>query len=399
MPIRLVHLSSLALLLPLAIAMAGAVELSKLEQRQRAREVAIQTAGIDRALSKEMPPAVAALPVFGTINWTEKEMPLIAPGPHAGVSGFGMVVVGGQIYVLGGFIPGGDETDEPSRRTSRWAHRYDPKSGRWSKLPQLPGRREYTRAIAAEDAVYVMGGGIQKPRTGLNYEACAEVFRLDTGRRSLRWESVASLNVPRTHMAVGKAGDQLVVSGGNRYDYAEQGYSARTIQGVTETLDLTDRTPTWKLRQSIPGSPRGWSASASLNDRLFLFGGLAFAETEAGVRGPKIKHQESLCYDPKTDRWTRLTEPPTAVSGWEGAAYRQRYVILIGGVSKRWSDLAFVYDTKDDRWLRFDNALPCGGILNDAGVCIIGDTIYVAGGEGPGGSHFNHFLIGTIKPR
>ena len=42
------------------------------------------------------------------------------------------------------------------------------------------------------------------------------------------------------------------------------------------------------------------------------------------------------------------------------------------------------------------NCLSPGGLFNDAGVCVIGDTIYIAGGEGPAGSHFSHFLVGNI---
>ena len=61
--------------------------------------------------------------------------------------------------------------------------------------------------------------------------------------------------------------------------------------------------------------------------------------------------------------------------------------------------MAFVYDTQEDRWLRCTSPLPPGGFFNDPGVCLIGDTIYVAGGEGGGGSHFNHFLIGKIRLR
>ena len=391
-------LQTLAICVVLDIGADLAAEDSKLDARKREREEAVQQAGFERALSKEMPKSVEVLPIFGTIEWTMKQMPLIEPGPHAGVSGMGMVVVEGKIYHMGGFIPAGDETQQPSRRTSRWVHQYDPKSERWTKLPHLPARREYTRAIAAINEVYVLGGGVQKPKEDVRYAPNADVFRLDTSGRPLRWQTVAPLTVPRTHMAVGKVGNYLIVAGGNRYDHADGGYSSRTIQGVTEVLDLTSPQKGWTQRTPIPGLPRGWCASASLNDKLYLFGGLAFAATKEGTRGPKIKLQQSLCYDPKLDKWTRLADPPAMISGWEGAAYNRRYVIIVGGVSNRWSDLAFVYDTTSDRWMRIANPLPSGGVLNDTGVCIIDDTIYVAGGEGPGGSHFNHFLVGKIKP-
>ena len=369
----------------------------KQDLRNRAREEAVRTAGFERALSKEMPEQVRELPNFGRIDWRVTTMPFIKAGPHAGVSGAGMVALDGSIYFLAGFIPAGDGTDHASYRTSRWVHRFDSLTGRWSQLPDLPGRREYTRAIASDGNVFLLGGGIQKPTPDVNYESRNEVFRFSASAESPHWQKVASLNVPRTHMAVGVAKGHLIVVGGNRYQFADGGYSSRTIQGVTETFETAKPENGWSQRAPIPGAPRGWCASASLNGRLYVLGGLSFTPTEEGVRGPKIKHAEALAYDPVGDQWTRLADPPMAVSGWEAAPYRGRYIIAIGGVSKRWSDLAFVYDTKDDRWMKMENPLPVGGVVNDAGVCVIGDTIYIAGGEGPGGSHFNHFLIGKIQ--
>ncbi|MFT4689799.1 MAG: N-acetylneuraminic acid mutarotase [Limisphaerales bacterium] len=365
--------------------------------RNRAREEAVRRAGFERSLSKEMPEAVRELPNFGRIDWRVTTIPFIKPGPQAGVSGAGMVALGESIYFLAGFIPAGDGSDEAGHRTSRWAHRFDTLTGRWSQLPDIPGRREYTRSIASEGQVFLLGGGIQKPNPDVNYEARNEVFRFSVSAKLPSWQRVASLNVPRTHMAVGVAKGHLIVVGGNRYDFADGGYSSRTIQGVTETFELAKPENGWTQRAPIPGAPRGWSASASLNGQLYVLGGLSFVPTKEGVRGPKIKHAEALAYDPVGNQWTRLADPPVAISGWEGAAYHDRHIIAIGGVSKRWSDLAFVYDTKDDRWMKMENPLPVGGVLNDAGVCIIGDAIYIAGGEGPGGSHFNHFLIGQIR--
>lgn len=361
----------------------------RIAARRLAREAAVQSAGIDRAMSKEMPESVKALPVFGEIEWVVKELPFIDKGPHAGISGAGMVVVDGLIYLVGGFIPAGDGTQDLGYRTSRWAHRYDPKTDQWTQLPDMPARREYTRAIAGDKEVYVLGGFIQgKP--GL---PSADVFRLDVRQTPLQWQTISPLSVPRTHTAVGKAGHQLIVAGGNQYDIAQKGYSPQTIQNVTDVLDLTKPETGWKQRAPIPGSPRGWCASTVVNDKFYMLGGVTWTAKA------RERLQETLSYDPARDAWKRLTDPPLPISGWECEAFQDRYLIIIGGAARHWSDVAFVYDTQTDRWSRMANALPPGGLFNDPGVCIIDDTIYVAGGEGAGGSHFNHFLIGKIKPR
>lgn len=357
--------------------------------RKLAREAAVQSACIDRALSREMPEELKALPVFGEIIWTVQELPFIPKGPHSGISGAGMVVVGGKIYLSGGFIPEGDGSDDVSYRTSRGSYVYDPATNQWTQLPDLPARREYTRSIATPEAVYVLGGGIQKRP----FEASAEVYRLDVGKTPLAWQTISPLSVPRTHMATDKVGNFMIVAGGNRYDFAEKGYSPKTIQGVTDVLDLTHPDAGWKPRAPIPGAPRGWSASAVAGDKFYMFGGVTWKEKA------RVRLQECLSYDPAKDKWQRLTDFPVPISGWEGDTYDGRYIITVGGAGTRWNDLPFVYDTKDNCWLRSTSPLPPGAVFNDPGVCIIGDTIYVAGGEGSGGSHFNHFLVGKIKPR
>ena len=362
---------------------------SAADARQRAREAAVQSAGIDKALSKQMPDEVKALPVFGTIEWTVKELPFVGKGPHAGISGAGMVVVDGQIYLAGGFIPAGDGTQDAGSRTSRWAYRYDPKTGEWTQLPDLPARREYTRAIATDSAVFVLGGFVQgKP--GL---PSADVFRLEVNSLPLRWQTAAPMLVPRTHMAVGKVGSRLIVAGGNKYDIADRGYSPATIQGVTEVFDLAQPERGWAKRAPIPGSPRGWCASAVVGEKFYVLGGVTWTAKA------RVRLAETLSYDPARDEWKRLADFPMLISGWEGEVFADRYIIAVGGAGTRWNDVPFVYDTQTDRWMRIASPLPPGALFNDPGVCIIGDTIYVAGGEGSGGSHFNHFLIGRIKPR
>jgi N-acetylneuraminic acid mutarotase len=360
----------------------------RLAERRLLKEQTAQRAGVERSLAREMPDELRALPLFGDIEWTVKKLPFIAPGPHGGVSGGGMAIVDGRVYYAGGFIPAGDGAEEPGNRTSRWAHVYDPASDHWTRLPDMPARREYTRAIATDDAFFIVGGFAQ----GRPGQPAAEVFRLDWRRTPLQWKSIAPLAVARSHTAADRVGSLLIVAGGNRYDISEKGYSANTIQGVTEVLDLSQPEKGWRLAAPIPGVPRGWCASAVLDGQFYMLGGVTWTPTA------RVRLTECLRYDPALDKWARMADFPVPISGWEADVFAQRYLIAVGGAGARWNDVPFVYDTREDIWLRIDSPLPPGGLFNDPGVGIIGDTIYVAGGEGPGGSHFEHFLIGKIKP-
>ena len=350
-------------------------------------------------LSKKTPDIVTQLPSFGRIEWTVEAIPWVAKGPGAGISGAGVVLLDGHIYVMGGFIPGGDETKDGDRRTSRWAYRYEITTAEWTRLPNVPGRREYTRAITAPHAVYVVGGGDQADDTGRPYSPFADCFKLDVAATPLAWQLQGKLSVPRTHMGVGRVGDHLIVVGGNEYNRSKGGYHHSTFRGTTDVLHLDHPEKGWQPRAPIPGDPRGWIASAVCRDHLYVLGGLTYRP--AGKKSKSVRLAETLRYDPKRDRWTRLADPPLPISGWEGATYGDRYIIVIGGVvgpDTLWNDLPFVYDVQEDRWSKIDSPIPVGATFNDSGVCITGDTIYVIGGEGPRGSHFNHFLIGRIKP-
>ncbi len=352
-------------------------------------------------LSQKTPKVVADLPSFGEIQWAVERLPFVPRGPHGGISGMGMVVHKDQVYLMGGFIPAGDETKDPkSRRTSRWTYRYEPKRRQWTRLPDMPSRREYTRAIATQDAIYVCGGAIQMKGSDPPYAPSAAVFKLDLTKQPLAWHECMGLTIPRTHMAVGCVGKHLVVAGGNEYDATKRGYHRSTIRATTDVLDLSAPRAGWRQRAPLPDPPRGWTASAVCQGRFYVLGGLTFS-----AEGKAIRLREAWCYDVAANRWTPRAAPPLAISGWEGAVYADRYIITVGGVAPSptdrepvvWNDLPFVYDSRQDRWLKIESSLPPGAVFNDPGVCIIGKTIYVAGAEGPRGSHFSHFLTGRIK--
>ncbi len=355
-------------------------------------------------LSADRPAAYAELPTFGAIAWETEKLPWVDEGPYAGISGVAMDVWDDKIVLAGGFIPGGDETaDRASRKTSRWSWLYDAAGNTWTQLAHAPDRREYARGLVADDTFYVFGGGKQYQKQDPPYLPHAECFALDLTRQPPAWREHSPLNVPRTHMAVGRVGNYLVVAGGNEYDYAEKGYSANTIRNTTEVFDLHQPELGWQVRAPIPAVGRGWSAAVATDEYLYVFGGVTWDETQnsVGVR-------ETWRYSPAQDRWEKRTPPPVAISGWAGALFLNRYAVIVGGIMREkdkpgrtsyWSDLAWAYDVRDDRWLQVTGTLPPGAVFNDPAVAILDHTLYVLGGEGPKGSHYNYFLTGEIKPK
>ncbi|MEZ6045939.1 MAG: kelch repeat-containing protein [Planctomycetaceae bacterium] len=97
---------------------------------------------IEPPLSKNLPPDYVSLPLWGEIEWKVEQIPWVAEGPYAGISGAAVVAHQGQIYIAGGFIPGGDGTEtRETNRTSHFVYRFDPESGDWTQLPHLRNAR------------------------------------------------------------------------------------------------------------------------------------------------------------------------------------------------------------------------------------------------------------------
>ena len=344
-----------------------------------------------------MEESVRTLPVFGKIRWSRHDIPLIQLGPRGGISGFGFVAARDRLFLIGGYIPAGDETLERGNRTSKWVLSYDPMAKTWARCADLPDRREYGSAVAHGNEIFYFGGAKQDP-----YFPVADVFSLDVSQPDAAWKSLPPLGVARSHSAGGVINNQLIVAGGNEYDADVNGYGPSTIRDIVEALDLSAVDRGWRRLSPIPDPARGWSAFATVGKKLYLFGGMTFLPKGKGRINQRL--QSTIAYSPEADTWESLSPPPFAVSAARAAVYKDRYIILFGGTYAspqdrvyRWNAQSFVYDTREDKWFRFESsAAPPGGVYNDPGMAIIADKIYIAGGEAIH-AHYNSLMIGEIQ--
>jgi len=120
-----------------------------------------------------------------------------ARGAHAAAA------IGGRLYVVGGAPENlGDRGEEPFATLDI----YDLRTGRWSSGPSMPTARHHVAAAAAAGKLYVAGGR----RPGDFSLGAFERFDPETGS----WERLADLPQHAASLDVVASGDQVIVVGG-----------------------------------------------------------------------------------------------------------------------------------------------------------------------------------------
>jgi N-acetylneuraminic acid mutarotase len=126
-------------------------------------------------------------------RWTTRRGP--TPREHLGVT-----ALGGRIYAIGGRTAGFDTN-------MRLVESFNPRTGRWSRLPKLPGKRGGTGAAAV--GRFIVSAGGEAPSGTIR-----TVYRFDTKRR--RWARLPNLPTARHGLGVAAVGRKVYVIGGGR---------------------------------------------------------------------------------------------------------------------------------------------------------------------------------------
>jgi N-acetylneuraminic acid mutarotase len=227
----------------------------------------------------------------------------IAPFPsvlhHANVA-----VVSERLFVAG-FYVGSSFTD-----ASGSVFEYDAAGDAWTERAPLPAGTERASAcVAALDGlIYLFGGA----RDGSVAEA--SVYDPDSDS----WRELPPLREPREHCAAGAIGGRIVIAGGR----------ADGIGGFQPNTWIFDPA----TEAYAPGAPlltaRGGVAGAVLGERLFIFGGEGNASDPSGVF-PQVE-----AYDPATDTWEAFPDMLFPRHGLGAAADAGR-IYLPGGASQQ----------------------------------------------------------------
>jgi N-acetylneuraminic acid mutarotase len=253
-------------------------------------------------------------------------------------------VLGGRIVVLGGFLADGS--------SSARVDRYDPATGGWSRLRNLPVAVNHPMAAADGRRLYLVGGY----RDGT---ALRGAYVLD---RSGAWRALPPLPEARAAGGAAVVGGRLYVVGG----VVARGRLAR------ETLVYDPATRRWS---SIGGpTPREHLGVAALGGRIYAVGGRS-----AGF-DTNLDLVEEL--RPAAGAWRELPPVPGRRGG-TGLAAARGLLVSIGGEEPGGTIAeVYAYELAERRWRRLaDLPTPRHGLAVEA---VGGRVFAIGGGEEPG---------------
>ena len=134
---------------------------------------------------------------------------VVAQGPR--LQGLAMVAHGGKLYRAGGFTAHNDEGDEHDLRSIADFVRFDPETGEWESLADLPEPRSSHDAVVIRDELYVVGGwrlGGEKP---VWHETA---WMADLSQDKIAWIRLPDPPFQRRALALGHLDGKLYVIGG-----------------------------------------------------------------------------------------------------------------------------------------------------------------------------------------
>jgi len=191
-----------------------------------------------------------------------------------------------RVWLVGGFVG-----DHPGSSTSHvWL--YDVATGQWRRLPDLPAPRGGGGAALIGSTLHFVGGVV---RNGDVYQPDAAdhwTLDVDTGTA---WHPDAPLPNPRNHLGVIALDDGIYAIGGQH-----QGNELDGNQATVERYDLS--TKQWTTLTPLP-VPRGHISSSLVvrNGRILVIGGLTQGSRPLA---------DVLAFDPQAQTWTALDPLP-----------------------------------------------------------------------------------------
>lgn len=269
--------------------------------------------------------------------------------------GFGVAVVGGKIYAIGGL----NNDDMPLSTTEE----YNPQKNEWISKTSMPTPRSGFAIAVVENKIYCIGGTV-----GAGYIGNNEVYDPTTNT----WQTKASMPTPRADLSANVVNDKIFLIGGKRYTGTTPFYNETDINEVYDP-----GTDTWTTKTSIPTSVQGY-ASAVIGNKIYIMGG---SRQPSSLENTVIVNNNQV-YDTIFDNWTSAAGLPKTNS-YGAAAVTQGFlapqkIYHIGGFSEgQFSGRTDIYNPENDSWTSADPMPTPRAYLS---LAVINDILYAIGG-------------------
>ena len=249
---------------------------------------------------------------------------------------------------------------------------YDPAQDRWTRLATLPQARHHIALAALDGVIHAIGGF----SGGFpNWQAQADTFVYDPA--SDRWRPGVPLPVPRAEGVVEAANGKVYVIGGRVRAIAQAShFNDHADTALVEEYD--PRTSRWSRLSDAP-TARNSAASAVIGGKIYVVGGRqALKQADGSLRQVNVAALE--VFDPATGRWTTRAPMPQAQGGLAAAAHGGKLYVFGG---EQWVPQQkvfrenWVYDPDTDRWSAVP---PLPTPRHGLGAAPVGDRIHVFGG-------------------
>jgi N-acetylneuraminic acid mutarotase len=273
----------------------------------------------------------------------------LQPSPLARTE-VGAARIGRFVYVVGGFVPPADTSDQVAR--------YDTERGEWTLVSPMPTGVNHPAVAVSGGRLYVYGGYTADRALGGEVDT---LQRYDPATNS--WALLRGSGAPRAAATLARVGGSLYAIGG-----AGQG----RVQSLVQIYDIAR--DSWRPGPDMK-VPREHLASAVIKRRIIVLGGRDAGQNLNVVEG----------LNTRSAKWTLLPHLRTARSGFQAATVKGK-VVVVGGEQLAEGDQTIgpveLYEPAAKRW-RALPAMPTP--RHGLGVASRGRTVFaIEGGPRPG---------------
>jgi N-acetylneuraminic acid mutarotase len=294
-------------------------------------------------------------------------------------AGFGLAVVGGKIYAIGGT----DGNDAPLNTVEE----YNPSTDQWITKNSMPTPRSGFATAVYDNKIYVIGGTLAS-----GFAANNEVY--DPATNS--WTYAASMITPRADVCASVINDNIYVIGGKTWSSQSPFYIETDINECYNPVN-----DSWSTKTSLQTPVMG-AASAAVDNTIYVIGG---SRVSSGSTSLVNLNQ---IYDAQNDTWTSPANLKiSSVTSYGAAITTQGYlapqaIYFAGGFTgSEFSNQLKRLNLSNNSWSTLEPMPTPRGYL---GLAVVGDILYAIGGfDGTNwlgtNEQYKPIDFGTVAPK